>query len=187
MIGRVSESERFLDQQTVRVEELRGQADAAMASLQSRIAQVREAQAEAMDVTGESTSRDGSVRVEVDATGVVTALTLSPSAFDRNTPDKLAKAIVATIQAAAAQARGQLSTAFSAVRGGNSEVLAAAAEGAAALGVPKRTVPAVPRTAEDPTGQPTGWEPTPPPAASERRRAGRDDDPQNFSWDERPW
>jgi DNA-binding protein YbaB len=185
MIRCVSESERFLDQQTVRVEGLREQADAAMVSLQARIAQVRKAQSEAMQVTGESTSRDGSVRVAVDATGVVTSLTLSPSAFDRNTPDKLAQAIVATIQSAAAQARGQLSTAFSEVRGGDGDVLAAAADGAAALGVPARSVPEVPRTAADPTGQP--WEPTTPTPASEPRRARQDDESHNFSWDERPW
>jgi DNA-binding protein YbaB len=187
MIGRVSESERYLDQQTARVEGLRHQADTAMASLQARIAQVREAQAEAMHVKGESTSRDGSVRVTVDATGVVTGLTLSPSAYDRNPPEKLAQAIVATIQAAAAQARGQLSTAFSTVRAGSGDVLAAAAEGTAALGVPRRAVPDVPRTADDPTGQFADWEPTTPPAASERRRPRRDDEQDNFSWDERPW
>ena len=88
MIRPVTESEQFLREQTSRVEGLRQQADTAMASLQARIAHVRQAQEQAMQVTGESTSRDGSVRVTVDATGVVTGLTLSPSAFDKNTPDK---------------------------------------------------------------------------------------------------
>lgn len=186
---RVAESESFLDQQTRRVEELRQQADAAMESLQTRIAQARQAQSAAMGVTGESTSRDGSVRVVTDATGVVTSLTLAQSAFDRNTPDKLAQTIVATIQSAAAQARGQMSTAFAAVRGGDGEVLAEAAQGTAALGVPRLSVPEVPRTAQDPTGQPGGWgEPTGPAPTSERRRAAQhDDEHSNFSWDERPW
>ena len=187
MIGAVTDSEQFLQQQTARVEGLRQEADAAMTALHAQIAKARQAQTEAMTVTGQSSSRDGSVRVTVDATGVVTGLTLSPSAFDRNTPDKLAQAIVATIQSAAAQARGQLSTAFSAVRGGSGDVLAAAAEGTAGLGVPRMSVPEVPRTADDPTGQFADWEPTTPPAASERRRPRHDDEPDNFSWDERPW
>lgn len=183
----VTESERFLAEQTARVQGLRQQADAAMTALHNRIEQVRQAHADAMHVTGESSSRDGSVRVSVDATGVVTSLTLSPSAFDRNTPEKLAQAIVATIQSAAAQARGQLSSAFSSVRGGSSDVLAAAAQGSASLGVPKLSVPEVPRTADDPTGQFADWEPTRPPAASEPRRPSRprDDEPDEFY--ERPW
>jgi DNA-binding protein YbaB len=187
MIGRVSDAEQFLQQQTARVEGLRHEADAAMSSLHARIAQARQAQADAMQVTGQATSRDGSVRVSVDATGVVTSLNLSPSAFDRNTPDKLAQAIVATLQSAAAQARGQLRTAFSEVRAGSGDVLAAADAGAAELGVPRMSVPEVPRTADDPTGQFADWEPTTPPAASKPRRTGHDDEPDNFSWDERPW
>ena len=187
MIGPVNDAEQFLQQQTARVEGLRQEADSAMASLHARIAQARQAQSEAMQATGQASSRDGSVRVSVDATGVVTSLNLSPSAFDRNTPDKLAQAIVATIQSAAAQARGQLRTAFSAVRGDSGDVLAAAAEGTAALGVPRLSVPEVPRTADDPTGQFADWEPTTPSPASERRRPRHDDEPDNFSWDERPW
>lgn len=189
MIRPVTESEQFLREQTSRVEGLRQQADTAMASLQARIAHVRQAQEQAMQVTGESTSRDGSVRVTVDATGVVTGLTLSPSAFDKNTPDKLAQAIVATIQSAAAQARGQMSAAFSAVRGsaGDSGVINAAEQGTAALGVPRMSVPEVPRTADDPTGQFAGWEPTTPPAASQPGRARNDNQSNEFSWDERPW
>lgn len=188
MIRVVTEAEQFLAQQTARVEGLRQQADAAMTALHKRIEQVRQAQADAMHVTGESTSRDGSVRVAVDATGVVTSLTLSPSAFDRNTPEKLAQAIVATIQSAAAQARGQLSSAFSEVRGGGGDVLAAAAQGAASLGVPKRSVPDVPRTADDPTGQFADWEPTKAPPASEPRRPSppRHGDEQDDFY-ERPW
>jgi DNA-binding protein YbaB len=183
----VTEAEQFLTQQTARVEGLRQQADAAMTALHNRIEQARKAQADAMHVTGESTSRDGSVRVAVDATGVVTSLTLSPSAFDRNTPEKLAQAIVATIQSAAAQARGQLNSAFSEVRG-SGDVLAAAAQGTAGLGVPKLSVPEVPRTADDPTSQFADWEPTQAPPASEPRRPSpprHGEEPDDFY--ERPW
>jgi DNA-binding protein YbaB len=182
----VTESEQFLAQETARVEGLRQQADAAMASLQTRLAQVRQAQAEAMQVTGQASSRDGSVRVAVDATGVVTSLTLSPSAFDRNTPEKLAQAIVATLQSAAAQARGQMSTAFSAVRG-DGDVVQEAQDGASALGVRRMSVPEVPRTADDPTGQFADWEPTRPQQTSQPRQPKNDDEPEEFSWDERAW
>ena len=48
-----------------------------------------------LSAKGEATSRDGSVRVTVDATGVVTALEFAPSTFGKYTPDRLAAATVA--------------------------------------------------------------------------------------------
>jgi DNA-binding protein YbaB len=142
-----------LEQRMAEAAKLQGQADAAMATLQARVAGVREAQQEAMKATGEASSKDGVVRVVVDGTGVVTSLVFAPSAFDRSTPERLAQTTVATIQQAAAQARGRMSAALAPVRADEEDTVAAAARGAAALGVAPLPVPEVPRTAVDPTGQ----------------------------------
>src|SRR5690348_13631391 len=96
------------EQRAARIGELRGEADEVMANLRQKMAAVAQAQQTALSATGEATSNDGSVRVTVDATGVVTALQFSDSAFQKSTPEKLAAATVATIQSAAAKARGQL-------------------------------------------------------------------------------
>jgi DNA-binding protein YbaB len=201
--------EQSLEQRTA---ELQQEADQAMAHLKSRIAGVREAQQQAMQATGEATSRDGVVRAVVDSTGVVTSLTLAPTAFDRGTPDRLAQTVVATIQSAAAQARGRMAAAMAAIRGEDSGLVSSAAKGAAALGIAPLPVPEVPRTAVDPTGQQDGWgaspgesaqswgpvtedrppvvEPTPGHVASNRSHRANDvDDDSSGEWvsDERPW
>ncbi|HEX5402865.1 MAG TPA: YbaB/EbfC family nucleoid-associated protein [Pseudonocardiaceae bacterium] len=197
--------EQSLEQRTA---ELQQQAGDAMAHLKARIAGVRQAQQQAMQANGEATSRDGVVRVVVDGTGVVTSLTLAPSAFDRSTPDRLAQTITATIQSAAAQARGRTSAAMAAIRGDDKGLLSSAAKGAAGLGVPPLPVPEVPRTAVDPTGQQDGWavpppapveppapvvEPMPGHVASNRSRRtddvddSADDGSGGWVSDERPW
>jgi DNA-binding protein YbaB len=155
----VSESAAHLERRTA---ELQQQADAAMKHLQARIAGVREAQQQAMRATGAATSRDGVVHAVVDATGVVTSLTFASSAFDRSTPDRLAQTAVATIQAAAAQARSQTAEAMAALRADGGGVVDSAAKGAAALGVAPLPVPAVPRTAVDPTAEQDAWAAEPP-------------------------
>jgi DNA-binding protein YbaB len=208
----MTEPKASLEQRTA---ELQRQADTAMAHLKSRIAGVREAQQQAMLATGEATSKDGVVRVVVDNTGVVTSLTLAPSAFDRGTPERLAQTVVATIQSAAAQARGRMSEAMAAIRADDADEVSSAARGAASLGIAPLPVPEVPRTAVDPTGQQDGWgaapgeseqswgpvtkdpspavEPTPGRVASNRSRRVTDandaDDDGSDGWvsDERPW
>ncbi|MFC0546593.1 YbaB/EbfC family nucleoid-associated protein [Kutzneria chonburiensis] len=144
------------EQRAAKVAELRQQADGALAGLRAQMAAVKQAQQEALSSTGEATSRDGSVQVAVDATGVVTALKLSPNAFERTTPDKLAQAVVATIQAAAAKARAKVSETMAPVRAQSANVLAAAGN-ANGLDAAKLSTPDVPRTAADPTGQDDPW------------------------------
>jgi hypothetical protein len=156
------------------------QVDGVVAELQARALRLRERQASALSVTGEERSRDGSVHAVVDATGVVTSLELAPSAFDRNTPDKLARTVVATIQAAAAKARAQLSEAWQASNEQDSRVLAAAAQGSAQFGVLKLGVPEVPRTESDPTGLQESWR--------QRQAEQPEGDPTGLqdSWRQRP-
>jgi DNA-binding protein YbaB len=144
------------EQRAAKVAELRQQADGALAGLRAQMAAVKQAQQEALSSTGEAKSRDGSVQATVDATGVVTALKLSPNAFERTTPDKLAQAVVATIQAAAAKARTKVSETMAPVRAQSANVLAAAGN-ASGLDAAKLSTPEVPRTAADPTGQDDPW------------------------------
>lgn len=143
----MTESATTPDQQ---ISALYAEANTAMVQLQGRVANARQAQQQAMRVTGEATSRDSSVRATVDATGVVTSLVLAPSVFDRSTPERLAQTVVATIQSAAAQSRRRLAAGMARAEPGEG-VSAKAAEGLAAFGIPKPGVPAVPTTAADPT------------------------------------
>jgi DNA-binding protein YbaB len=137
-----------------RVADLRGAADEVLGGLRDKLDAVRQAQQNALATTAEATSRDGSVRAVVDATGVVTSLVFAPSAFERSTPEKLAQASVATIQAAAAQARARVSETMAPVRAPGAGVLAAAARAYPELSPEGLTVPAVPHTATDPSDSP---------------------------------
>jgi DNA-binding protein YbaB len=151
------------EQRRAKVAELRQQATGAIAGLRAQMAAVKQAQQQALTSTGEATSKDGSVKVVVDATGVVTALTFSPSAFERTTPEKLSQTVVATIQAAAAQARTRVSESLAPVRAESDKVMAAAGAGTG-MDASKLSVPSVPRTAVDPSEQNDPWrQATPPP------------------------
>jgi DNA-binding protein YbaB len=135
-----------------RVEELRVEADKAMSSLRDRVAAAREFQQQAMGATGEATSGDGRVRVVVDATGVVTNLSFAPTVFENVTPDKLATTVVATIQAAAANARAKVSEAMAPVRADGEQARAGVA-GIPELAGLRFDVPDVPRTVVDPSAR----------------------------------
>ncbi|MBB5892409.1 YbaB/EbfC family nucleoid-associated protein [Kutzneria kofuensis] len=144
------------EQRAAKVAELRQQADGALAGLRAQMAAVKQAQQQALSSTGEATSRDGSVQVAVDATGVVTSLKLSPNAFERTTPDKLAQTVVATIQAAAAKARAKVSETLAPVRAQSANVLAAAGS-AVGIDAGQLSTPEVPRTATDASDQADPW------------------------------
>ena len=141
------------------------QIDGVVAELRTRAAKIRENQAVALSATGEASSHDGTVRATVDATGVLTALNFAPSLFDRSTPDKLARTIVATAQAAATQARAKAAEAMSSLRSDDNGMLATAARETERWGVPAGGVPEVPNTATDPTGDQDPWQRTDPRAA----------------------
>jgi DNA-binding protein YbaB len=133
------------------------QVDQVLAELDERAAHIRENQATALSVTGEASSHDGTVRATVDSTGVLTALNFSPSLFDRSTPDKLARTIVATVQAAAKQARTQAGEAWQSFNSDDAGLLATAARETGRWGIPAG-VPEVPTTATDPTGDKDPWQ-----------------------------
>jgi DNA-binding protein YbaB len=147
------------EQRQARVGELRQQADQAMAGLRAQLAAVKQAQERALRGGAEATSRDGAVKVTVDATGVVTGLVFAPSAL-ASTPEKLAAATVATIQQAAAQARATMAAELGPVTAAGAEVLATARR--TVPGLDGLVVPEVPRTAVDP-GEQAGQFAAPPP------------------------
>ncbi|WP_158844606.1 YbaB/EbfC family nucleoid-associated protein [Saccharothrix deserti] len=98
---------------------MREQVDSLLAELQKKTAELRETQAQAMAITATAVSKDGSVRATVDSAGALTSLEFSPNAFERSTPDKLARLATETVQQAIAKARTELN-----------EVLAPAQQGA---------------------------------------------------------
>src|SRR5262249_9200135 len=138
----VAEPGMSADQQ---ISTLRAEADATMEQFKDRLANIQQMQRQAMQATGEATSQDGSVRVAVDATGVVTSVKCAPTAFERSTPERLAQTVTATIQSAAARARGKLSAAMEQNKPAQG-MSAQAAEALAAYGIPKVGVPQVPHT-----------------------------------------
>ncbi|MCE7000513.1 YbaB/EbfC family nucleoid-associated protein [Saccharothrix sp. S26] len=87
---------------------MREQVDSLLAELKDKTAQLRETQAQAMAITATAVSKDGAVRATVDSAGALTSLEFSANAFERTTPDKLARLATETVRQAVAQARTRL-------------------------------------------------------------------------------
>ncbi|GAA0523978.1 hypothetical protein GCM10011581_45170 [Saccharopolyspora subtropica] len=91
---------------------LRDQIDSMLSDLRRRTAEIQEAQAEAARRTFEVSSDDGMVTVRVDATGTVQEVLLSPKAFERSTPEKLARTITSVVREASGTAQRELQSRF---------------------------------------------------------------------------
>ncbi|MCI2416234.1 YbaB/EbfC family nucleoid-associated protein [Saccharopolyspora sp. K220] len=91
---------------------LRDQIDSMLSDLRRRTAEIQQKQAEAAQQTYEVASDDGMVTVRVDATGTVQDLQLSSKAFERTTPDKLARTITSVLREAAGTAQRTLQSEF---------------------------------------------------------------------------
>jgi DNA-binding protein YbaB len=98
---------------------MREQVDSLLAELHKKTDELRETQAQAMAITATAVSEDGSVRATVDSAGALTSLEFSANAFERSTPDKLARLTTETVRQAVVKARTELN-----------EVLAPAQQGA---------------------------------------------------------
>jgi DNA-binding protein YbaB len=96
---------------------MRQQVNSLLAGLNRQSAALQEAQIQVAEVTGRATSADGLVTVTVNAVGIVTDVQFAPSAFDRSTPDKLARGVVTVTQQAANDAQRQVEDALAPVRG----------------------------------------------------------------------
>jgi DNA-binding protein YbaB len=135
-----------------------------MTDLQRRTAALADAQARANAVTGRAVSEDGLVRAEVNPAGVLTNLEFSQAAFDRYTPERLARMVLQTSQAAARSAREEVDEALAPLQE-NTPDLSNLFEGAPSFGDLLR-----PPAAE-------GSAPEPPPSRPTRR--GDDDEEEN--------
>ena len=144
------DAEPSVQDRQAQVDALRGQANQALAGLRQQMAAVREAQRQAQTVSGQARSKDGSVTVTVDSTGVPTALSFTQAAL-RLTPEQLAQATLATIQTAATQARARAEASFAQVRESSAAVFAKAGASNPELQADALRTPQVPRTAHDPT------------------------------------
>lgn len=136
-----------------------------MADLRRRTADLADAQAQAAAVTGSATSPDGLVEAKVNPAGVLTDLRFAPAAFQRSTPEKLARLVIETAQTAARSAREQVEGALAPLQGQTD--LADLVEGAPSFADLLRPPPPPPTTtAEAPRRQ--------------GRHAGDDDDDEGF-------
>jgi DNA-binding protein YbaB len=96
---------------------MRQQVNSLLAGLDRQTAALHSAQAQVAEVTNQATSADGLVMVTVNAAGIVTDVEFAQSAFDRGTPDKLARSVLAVIQQAAADAQQKVEAVLAPVRG----------------------------------------------------------------------
>ncbi|SDC97877.1 YbaB/EbfC family nucleoid-associated protein [Actinokineospora iranica] len=74
---------------------------------------LRDAQAAAAQATASLTSKDGLVRVSVDASGMLTRLEFAPSAFERSTPETLARSALQLAREGAAKVKQQVADVMS--------------------------------------------------------------------------
>jgi len=151
---------------------MREQVDSLMSELHRKTAEVREAQAKAMAITATAISQDGSVKASVDSAGALTSLEFSPNAFERTTPDKLARVATETVIAAIAKSRTELNEVLSEAQQGPSIDLS-------------EMLPGVPSLADlIPQAPPV---PTPPTQQPPRRRPVEDDDEGGSVMDRGGW
>lgn len=85
-------------------DEFQAQMEALSADFRERLARVRELRKHAAAVTASARSRDGLISVEVGPQGQLRAIRLDPGAFDRQSPQRLAAAIVELAGTATADA-----------------------------------------------------------------------------------
>ncbi|MET1075133.1 MAG: YbaB/EbfC family nucleoid-associated protein [Umezawaea sp.] len=126
---------------------MREQVDSLMSELHRKTAEMREAQAKAMAITASATSQDGSVTARVDSSGALTSLEFSPNAFERSTPDKLARVATETVIAAIAKSRTELNEVLTDAQQGSSIDLSEMLPGVPSLADLIPPVPPVPQPA----------------------------------------
>jgi len=87
---------------------MREQVDQLLDSFQRQTAQLRDAQSTAAATSATVTSKDGLVRATVDASGALTELTFAPSAFERSTPEALARTVLDVVRRGGARVRQEI-------------------------------------------------------------------------------
>jgi DNA-binding protein YbaB len=89
-------------------EELRAQLEELSENYERRLAEIRQLQQRAGQVTATARSRNGQISVEVGAQGQLLAISLDPSVYERLSPQRLAAAIIELARSAAAEAAEQV-------------------------------------------------------------------------------
>ncbi|HEX6356192.1 YbaB/EbfC family nucleoid-associated protein [Actinophytocola sp.] len=103
------------DQLDERARQLSADAEHLYGVTKRRKEALRAANEQALQVTGEATARDGSVRATVDAGGMLTDLALSAETL-RSDPTDLARLVTAVTQQAAARARAAVRDVYESLR-----------------------------------------------------------------------
>ncbi|WP_156756199.1 YbaB/EbfC family nucleoid-associated protein [Actinokineospora pegani] len=111
-------AEEDLDRLRARNTAAKEQVDGLLDTFRRQTEALREAQEAASRASASLTSKDGLVRVSVDSSGALSALDLAPSAFDRSTPEALARTVLELARQGAAQVRQQVSDLMTPVSGG---------------------------------------------------------------------
>jgi DNA-binding protein YbaB len=141
--------------------------------------------------TASLTSKDGLVRAAVDSSGVLTHLEFAPSAFERSTPEALARSVLQLAREGASQVKQQVNDLMSPLTEGLPD-LSDLVEGVPSLSalLPRFDAPPPPATPDDSSFEdrsaiaprsPSSPPPPPPPAAR-RRPASADDEDLPDSW-----
>lgn len=89
-------------------DQLRSRREELSAEYEKRLAQIRNLQQRAGEVTATARSRNGLISVQVDAQGRLLGVSLDPSAYDRLSPQRLASVLVELAKTAAADAAEQV-------------------------------------------------------------------------------
>ncbi|MBB5803816.1 DNA-binding protein YbaB [Saccharothrix ecbatanensis] len=150
---------------------------------------LREAQVAAAQTTASLTSKDGLVRASVDSSGVLTHLEFAPSAFERSTPEALARSVLQLAREGASQVKQQVNDLMSPLTEGLPD-LSDLVEGAPSLSalLPRFDAPPPPATTDDTPFEdrsalaPQSPSSPPPPPAARRRPASADDEDLPDSW-----
>lgn len=124
---------------------MREQVDTLLAELKTKTAELRETQERVRAITASAVSKDGSVRASVDSTGALTSLEFSANAFERTTPDKLARVATETVLQAVARSRAELNEAVAPAQQGASVDLSELLPGVPSLSDLIPQPPAVPQ------------------------------------------
>ena len=89
-------------------DQLSAQRQQLSADYEKRLAQIRNLQQRAGQVTATARSRNGLVSIQVGAQGQLLGVSLDPGAYDRLSPQRLAATLVELAKTAAADAAGQV-------------------------------------------------------------------------------
>ncbi|MFI9814887.1 YbaB/EbfC family nucleoid-associated protein [Saccharothrix variisporea] len=135
---------------------MRERVDSLLAELRTKTAELHETAARAQAVSATAVSKDGSVRASVDSTGALTSLEFSPNAFERTTPDKLARLTTETVLQAIAKARTEVTEVLAPAQQGGSVDLSELLPGVPSL------ADLIPKPPAVPTATPPRRAPAPP-------------------------